>query len=143
MVNNGRALYGQFAALSSKNEVRRTSRAIVDTCFLRPWCTQHAPPCRWMRKQEKSGHIFQVSSDRWPPAAVRFPGNTPFIQRGQVGGWGGFFQRLPGDWKIKSRPSESRSAHWSREAFGPTGHGGRRVGNAPDLLHEVRGNGLV
>src|SRR5258705_2032464 len=26
-------------------------------------------------------------------------------------------------WRWKSRPPESRSAHWSREVFGPTGHG--------------------
>jgi len=57
------------------------------------------------------------------------PGNTP-LSRGKWR-WAVSATR----WRWKSRPSESRSAHWSREVFGT--NWARRAGqNAPDLLPE-------
>src|SRR5271156_3519302 len=106
LVNN--AGYGQFAPFEQMSTV--DFQAIVDTCFYGVvYTTRAAVPV--MRKQE-SGHIFQVSSTGCRRAV---PGNTPY----HAAKWA-VSATL---WRWKSRPSESRSALWSREAFGPTGHG--------------------
>jgi NADP-dependent 3-hydroxy acid dehydrogenase YdfG len=107
LVNN--AGYGQFAPFEQMSA--EDFQAIVDTCFYGVvYTTRAAVPV--MRKQ-KSGHIFQVSSVGGRHAV---PGNTPY----HAAKWA-VSATL---WRWKSRLSESRSAHWSREVFGPTGHGG-------------------
>jgi len=94
--------YGQFAPFEQVSA--EDFQAVVDTCFYGVvYTTRAAIPV--MRKQ-KSGHIFQVSSVGGRHAVSR----QYAVSRGQVGR--GRFQRLSGAWK--SRPSESRSAHWSR-----------------------------
>jgi NADP-dependent 3-hydroxy acid dehydrogenase YdfG len=107
LVNN--AGYGQFAPFEQMSA--EDFQAIVDTCFYGVvYTTRAAVPV--MRKQ-KSGHIFQVSSVGGRHAV---PGNTPYhaAKRWAVSAT---------LWRWKSRPSGSRSAHWSREVFGPTGLG--------------------
>jgi NADP-dependent 3-hydroxy acid dehydrogenase YdfG len=107
LVNN--AGYGQFAPFEQMSA--EDFHAIVDTCFYGVvYTTRAAIPV--MRKQ-KSGHIFQVSSVGGRHAV---PGNTPY----HAAKWA-VSATL---WRWKSRRSGSRSAHWSREVFGPTGHGG-------------------
>ncbi len=109
LVNN--AGYGQIAPFEQMSA--EDFQAVVDTCFYGVvYTTRAAIPV--MRKQ-KSGHIFQVSS---VGGRLGVPGNTPY----HAAKWavGGFSDSL---WRWKSRRSGSRSAHWSREVFGPTGHG--------------------
>ena len=109
LVNN--AGYGQFAPFEQMSA--EDFQAIVDTCFYGVvYTTRAAVPV--MRKQ-KSGHIFQVSSVGGRHAV---PGIRHITR--PSGRWA-VSATL---WRWKSRRSESRSAHWSREVFGPTGHGG-------------------
>jgi len=108
LVNN--AGYGQFAPFEQMSA--EDFQAIVDTCFYGVvYTTRAAVPV--MRKQ-KGGHIFQVSSTGGRRGV---PGNRRTTR--PSGRWA-VSATL---WRWKSRPSESRSAPWSRETFGPTGHG--------------------
>jgi len=110
LVNN--AGYGQFAPFEQMSA--EDFQAVVDTCFYGVvYTTRAAVPA--MRKQ-KSGHIFQVSS---VGGRLGVPGNTPY--HAPSGRWAVLSTR----WRWKSRASGSRSAPWSREVFGPTGHGAR------------------
>ena len=110
LVNN--AGYGQIAPFEQMSAA--DFQAVMDTCFYGVvYTTRAAIPV--MRKQ-KSGHIFQVSS---VGGRLGIPGNTPY----HAAKWavGGFSDSLAAE----VAPFGSRSAHWSREVFEPTGRGAR------------------
>src|ERR1700756_4110905 len=108
LVNN--AGYGQFAPFEQMSA--EDFQAIVDTCFYGVvYTTRAAVPV--MRKQ-MGGQIFQVSLVGGRHAG---PGNTPY----HAAKWavGGFSDSLA----MEVAPFGVKSAHWSLEVFGPTGHG--------------------
>src|SRR6266700_2321505 len=98
LVNN--AGYGQFAPFEQMSA--EDFQAIVDTCFYGVvYTTRAAVP---VMREQKSGHIFQVSSVGGRHAV---PGNTPYhAAKWAVGG--GRFQRLAGD---GSRALRSQGLH--------------------------------
>ena len=120
LVNN--AGYGRFAPFEQMSA--EDFQAIVDTCFYGVvYTTRAAMPV--MRKQ-KSGHIFQVSSEGGRHAV---PGNTPY----HAAKWavGGFSDSLamevaPFGVKVCTLEPGGIRTNWARRA----------VQNAPDLLPE-------
>src|SRR4029077_3737926 len=108
LVNN--AGYGQFAPFEQMSA--EDFQAIVDTCFYGVvYTTRAAVPV--MRKQ-KAGTSFRCLRS---VAATRFRAIRRITR--PSGRWA-VSATL---WRWRSRLSGSRSAHWSREVFGPTGLG--------------------
>ncbi len=119
LVNN--AGYGQFAPFE---QMSADFQAIVDTCFYGVvYTTRAAVP---VMREQKSGHIFQVSSVGGRHAV---PGNTPY----HAAKWavGGFSDSLamevaPFGVKVCTLEPGGIRTNWARRA----------VQNAPDLLPE-------
>jgi len=124
LVNN--AGYGQFAPFE---QIERGGLPGDRGHLLlrRVYTTRAAVPV--MRKQ-KGGHIFQVSSVGGRHAV---PGNTPY--HAAKWRWAVSATR----WRWKSRPSESRSAHWSRRYSDQLGTARRSECAGPAA--RVRGHG--
>jgi NAD(P)-dependent dehydrogenase (short-subunit alcohol dehydrogenase family) len=120
LVNN--AGYGQFAPFEQMSA--EDFQAIVDTCFYGVvYTTRAAVP---VMREQKSGHIFQVSSVGGRHAV---PGNTPY----HAAKWavGGFSDSLamevaPFGVKVCTLEPGGIRTNWARRA----------VHNAPDLLPE-------
>jgi NAD(P)-dependent dehydrogenase (short-subunit alcohol dehydrogenase family) len=120
LVNN--AGYGQFAPFEQMSA--EDFQAVVDTCFYGVvYTTRAAVP---VMRQQKSGHIFQVSSVGGRHAV---PGNTPY----HAAKWavGGFSDSLavevaPFGVKVCTLEPGGIRTNWARRA----------VQNAPDLLPE-------
>jgi NAD(P)-dependent dehydrogenase (short-subunit alcohol dehydrogenase family) len=120
LVNN--AGYGQFAPFEQMSA--EDFQAVVDTCFYGVvYTTRAAVP---VMRQQKSGHIFQVSSVGGRHAV---PGNTPY----HAAKWavGGFSDSLavevaPFGVKLCTLEPGGIRTNWARRA----------VQNAPDLLPE-------
>ena len=120
LVNN--AGYGQFAPFEQMSA--ENFKAVVDTCFYGVvYTTRAAVP---VMRQQKSGHIFQVSS---VGGRLAVPGNTPY----HAAKWavGGFSDSLamevaPFGVKVCTLEPGGIRTNWARRA-------GQ---NAPDLLPE-------
>jgi NAD(P)-dependent dehydrogenase (short-subunit alcohol dehydrogenase family) len=120
LVNN--AGYGQFAPFEQMSA--ENFKAVVDTCFYGVvYTTRAAVP---VMRQQKSGHIFQVSS---VGGRLAVPGNTPYhAAKSAVGGFSDSLamEVAPFGVKVCTLEPGGIRTNWLRRA-------GQ---NAPDLLPE-------
>ena len=123
LVNN--AGYGQFAPFEQMSA--ENFKAVVDTCFYGVvYTTRAAVP---VMRQQKSGHIFQVSS---VGGRLAVPGNTPYhAAKAAVGGFSDSLamEVAPFGVKVCTLEPGGIRTNWLRRA-------GQ---NAPDLLPEYEG----
>jgi len=123
LVNN--AGYGQFAPFEQMSA--ENFKAVVDTCFYGVvYTTRAAVP---VMRQQKSGHIFQVSS---VGGRLAVPGNTPYhAAKSAVGGFSDSLamEVAPFGVKVCTLEPGGIRTNWLRRA--------RQ--NAPDLLPEYEG----
>ena len=123
LVNN--AGYGQFAPFEQMSA--ENFKAVVDTCFYGVvYTTRAAVP---VMRQQKSGHIFQVSS---VGGRLAVPGNTPYhAAKSAVGGFRDSLamEVAPFGVKVCTLEPGGIRTNWLRRA-------GQ---NAPDLLPEYEG----
>jgi NAD(P)-dependent dehydrogenase (short-subunit alcohol dehydrogenase family) len=123
LVNN--AGYGQFAPFEQMSA--ENFKAVVDTCFYGVvYTTRAAVP---VMRQQKSGHIFQVSS---VGGRLAVPGNTPYhAAKSAVGGFSDSLamEVAPFGVKVCTLEPGGIRTNWLRRA-------GQ---NAPDLLPEYEG----